>query len=509
MAQRCRLLQRQAKAGIGILVQLRLVQHHTSIDGISSYQANLTNAYNLLRTGRMAALADERHGSTAAVIIEALAAHGFATVRQLETAVTESSHKPNGSHNGTNGFSSANKFQAALKSLVEDGFISRVRPAHLQIPHDARQAVEGAHLPTKSGGKKGETERLQRVERIVAEMEQQMNSFVSDDALRHAFRTLDDDQQQGAVEEELLLCLNYSFVVGVIRNAAVEQDVSRTLGKTSKQLAKAVLRQIPLQVAPLEPDPNSRQELQALAIARLHDDVRDSIRREKTAQMNGTHDTVMTNGVNHDIDYEDIEDGLRIISEGPYAFLLQSENTGQWSVDKYELADWTRQREVLRLMSSRIDSMGLRLIRMMIDKGKLDEKLLQEHGLLAAKEMRQTLQELHNKGFIELQEVPREPHRQPNRTIYLWFHDPLRTRDVLLGELYKTMTRLYQRLQIVERKRMEATLEKIERDDVRDRVEEVVVGQEMVELQQFQAKQKWLLAEIHRLDESVALLRDL
>merc|ERR1712098_261945 len=154
-----------------------------------------------------------------------------------------------------------------------------------------------------------------------------------------------------------------------------------------------------------------------------------------------------------------------------------------------EVAIWLRDREILNLISARIGPTGMRLVRMLIDKGKLDEKLLQEMGLLSAKEMRQALAELQTLGLIELQEVPREPQRQPNRTIFLWFYDALRARDLLLGQLYKSMARCYQRLQVVERERMRATLDKIERDDVKDRIEEVVVGAEKVALEQFQAKE--------------------
>ena len=506
VAQRCRLLQRQAKAGVGTLVQLRLVQHN-SIDGFSTYQVNLSATYNLLRIGKLTELAHQSHGDIASSIIEILAANGFTTVKQLEVAFAEVPHRVNGTHNGQNGNSRSSKFQTTLGALVNGGFIGRVRPAHLHIPHDARQAAESSHKEVGAGGKKGEAERAQRAAQVAADLERRLDTFVSDDALDRAFNLLDSGEEE-IPEDELFLCPNYSLVITTFRDTTVIQDVTRTLGKPSSRLARSVLKQIPLQEFPYDPDPNPREDIHTLAMTRLTEDLESELHNG----INGHRDVAMTNGVDEGefADREDLEDGLRVLSEGPYPFLQCNENTNQWVVNKYSMSSWLRERELLRLMASTVSSIGLRLIRMMIDKGKLDEKLLQEVGLLAAKGMRQALAELQSKGYIELQEVPREPQRQPSRTMYLWFYDSIRARDLLLGELYKTMARLYQRLQMVERERMKATLEKTERDDVRGRaLEDVLAEQELVQLQQFQAKEKWLMAEIARLDESVVLLRDL
>jgi DNA-directed RNA polymerase III subunit RPC3 len=510
VAQRCRLLPRQAKLGVAALVQLRLLQHHTSSDGVSSYQVNLTNAYNILRIGALVERARRKCGDLAAVIVESLAARGCTTVQRLQAAVTEAVPQTNGNHHGQNRDSASAKFQSALRSLVRHEFVARVRPAHVQIPYDIHHLAEASQATVKAGGKKGEAERNARAERVVADIERRLDGFVSEEALAHAINTAGLDQAVEG-EEELLLCPNYAYVVNVLRDAAVVEDVAKTLGKTPSRIMAGVLKQIPLQAERHEPDPNPRQELQALAMSRLRDDLQDLGHDDLVVQTNGHHANGSTNGVeaNGLLDDEEIEEGLEGIAEGPYPFLRHDEDTKQWAVDKYGLATWIRDREILRLMRSRVSNIGMRLVRMMIDKGKLDERILLDLGLVHAKEMRQALAQLKSMGFIELQEVPREPHRQPSRTMYLWFFDPIRARDVLLGELYKSMARLYERLQTVERERMKATLEKVERDDVRDRVDEVVSGKEMVELRRFQAKEKWLLAEIGRLDESVALLRDI
>lgn len=159
-------------------------------------------------------------------------------------------------------------------------------------------------------------------------------------------------------------------------------------------------------------------------------------------------------------------------------------------------------------MGNRLGPPSLRLIRMLMEKGRLDEKTLQEMGLLGAKDLRQTLAELGQLGFTDLQEVPREAQHQPNRTMYLWFHDPERVRTTLLEGLYKSMTRMSQRLRM-ERRGLNSTLDKVERSDVKGNEEQMLPPAELTVWKRWLRKEEWMLGELSRLDESVALLRDL
>ncbi|ETN43848.1 uncharacterized protein HMPREF1541_10979 [Cyphellophora europaea CBS 101466] len=513
IAQRCHLLLRQAKAGLATLIQLRLVQHH-SVEGFSTYQANLTNAYDLLRTGKLAQLAHAQYGSIAGLVIEVLAAKGFASVKDLEAAVLQALEQSSDRETPyQNGSKASVKVQDTLRRLANDQFMSKLSIGHLQIPHDARQDAEAGHELVTAGGQRGENLRADRLSKVQEEMERRLDTYVSADMIEAALDVPNGEAVGATPQQELYLCLNYVRVIKDVRNATVTQHVNKTLGRTSARLTTAVLKQIELQSPPFERSPNVRTEEQLVVLSRLLDDTRRMPLQNGTHGTNGHHDedTAMTNGANEDeyLDQEDLESGLDLVSSGPYPFIRRDENTAWWYIDRYQVAIWLRDREILNLISARIGPTGMRLVRMLIDKGKLDEKLLQEMGLLSAKEMRQALAELQTMGLTELQEVPREPQRQPNRTIFLWFYDALRARDLLLGQLYKSMARCYQRLQVVERERMRATLDKIERDDVKDRIEEVVVGAEKVALEQFQAKERWLMGEIARLDESVALLRDM
>lgn len=204
----------------------------------------------------------------------------------------------------------------------------------------------------------------------------------------------------------------------------------------------------------------------------------------------------------------DIKTHLLILAQPPHKFVVQDPDSFCWMVDFRELSAQLRREEAMHLAKSRLNGVALRLVRVLLDKGKLDEKTLQETSLLSAKDLRQCLAKLKKNGFVGLQEVPREPQRQPLRTIYLWFYDSDRVRRMLLGDLYKTMTRLLRRLK-VERERIGALLEKAERIDVRGKEEKFLARGEIEVLDAWRRKEEWLLGELQRLDDSVTILRDI
>ncbi|KAK2766193.1 RNA polymerase III subunit C82 [Arachnomyces sp. PD_36] len=220
----------------------------------------------------------------------------------------------------------------------------------------------------------------------------------------------------------------------------------------------------------------------------------------------------------HDNGEDDEEGGNRIIELQPHLSLLAQEpyvfstrrlqsGTVTWTVEYRRLARKLRHLELERLIGSRFGGSALRLIRVLLAKGKLDEKRLQEISLMASKDLRQLLSLLEGAGFIDLQEVPRDSQRQPSRTLYLWFYDPDRVRMAVIEDTYKAMSRCLRRIQ-VERGKLKHFLEKTERSDVKGNEERYLSDAELEVLKQWRDKEALLLGEVSRLDDLVAVLRD-
>lgn len=204
-----------------------------------------------------------------------------------------------------------------------------------------------------------------------------------------------------------------------------------------------------------------------------------------------------------------VQPHLSLLAQEPYIFSTRRLQSGTvaWTVEYRHLARKLRHLELERLVGSRFGGPALRIIRVLLAKGKLDEKRLQEISLMASKDLRQLLSHLEGSGFVDLQEVPRDSQRQPARTLYLWFYDPDRVRVAVLEDTYKAMSRCFRRIQ-VERGKLKHFLEKTERSDVKGNEERYLSEAELKVLQQWRDKEGLLLGEIGRLDELVAVLRD-
>jgi hypothetical protein len=321
----------------------------------------------------------------------------------------------------------------------------------------------------------------------------------------------------------------------MLRNRRLIDKVRRTIGRSAAQAYSAVLQQstaVPLrwergaESKPEDEDftPNSHLVDQDLLLMALntqdqydHDDTIPLPSAVSHRSMMSGDSYVYVNGYvngNHAIEaaptviMSDVKTYLRILAQSPHRFVIQDPDSFRWTVDFQELSAQLRREEALRLARSRLNGVALRVVRVLLDKGKLDEKTLQEMSLLSAKDLRQCLAKLKKNGFVGLQEVPREPQRQPLRTIYLWFYDSDRVRKMLLEDLYKAMSRLLRRLK-AERDKVAPLLEKAERIDVRGNEKKFLAGEEVRVLDEWRRKEEWLLGEVERLDDSVAILRDI
>ncbi|KAK6384947.1 RNA polymerase III subunit C82 [Exophiala oligosperma] len=476
-----------------------------------------------MRTGKLAAIAQRHFGTSAAIVVEHLSTLGFATAEELEDTIcadkdfkTFEDHGPQ--TNGSSGNqrthdldSTRSRFRKVLRSLIDEKYIVGVRDAHFQSLFDARRELE-RHLESRGLLPSSKTKKSQPVvdDKINVDLEQLLDPAISASTILHE---LQSSRQQGA---KTLLCVDYSNVVSSVRNERIASTAGRIFGKTPSHIAKAACAQVELSSSPFKVRPvdDRNDAIQRLDVSLI--DVHLSGLSNGSADLeteqgssynshlvNGHHHS-RPNGTRHD---PFIDQQLGILAEGPFPFITQDVG-GSWLVNKKELGDLLREEELMRLMGERVDPPALRIVRMLHDKGKLDEKTLQELGLLGAKDLRQCLSQLQVMGFLELQEVPRDPQRQPNRTLFLWFYDAERVRKVLLGKIYKTMARHYQRMHL-EREKLASTLSKVERTDVEGNVQDLLPEAELELLYTWQQKEAWFITELNRMDDSVAILRDL
>ncbi|KZT44098.1 hypothetical protein SISSUDRAFT_1085644 [Sistotremastrum suecicum HHB10207 ss-3] len=152
---------------------------------------------------------------------------------------------------------------------------------------------------------------------------------------------------------------------------------------------------------------------------------------------------------------------------------------------------------------------AVRILRILIDTGKMDEKHLAKVAMLPHKVVHPLLSAMSQDSLISLQEVPKGNDRNPNRTFYLWFVDFPHTFSVLLQNFYKTL------FNIMSRKDAEAAdgmvksvLEKRTRSDVAND-ESLLTRPERELLREWEDKTRRLETLELRIEDAVFVLRDL
>ncbi|KAG0095457.1 DNA-directed RNA polymerase III subunit RPC3 [Podila epicladia] len=139
--------------------------------------------------------------------------------------------------------------------------------------------------------------------------------------------------------------------------------------------------------------------------------------------------------------------------------------TGQYVINLKAASKIMKKNLIQTIISSRFGSPYVRIMNMLLDKGKLEEKMISKFSMMPVKDVREKLTTLCTFGVLNLQEVPKSQDRTPSRTFYLWEVILTRAADALVDRLYHTMGNLRQR-RFVEKAKRAVLLSKCERTDV-------------------------------------------
>ncbi|KAG0234636.1 RNA polymerase III subunit C82 [Actinomortierella wolfii] len=139
--------------------------------------------------------------------------------------------------------------------------------------------------------------------------------------------------------------------------------------------------------------------------------------------------------------------------------------SGQYVVNLKQAAKVMKHRVIEGMVSSRFGGHYVRIMNMLLEKGKSEEKQISKWAMMPVKDVREKLTTLYTFGVLNMQEVPKSADRAPSRTFYLWEVLPDRASEALVEKLIHTMANLRQR-RFVERAKRQILLEKCERTDV-------------------------------------------
>ncbi|KAF5027550.1 hypothetical protein F66182_292 [Fusarium sp. NRRL 66182] len=200
---------------------------------------------------------------------------------------------------------------------------------------------------------------------------------------------------------------------------------------------------------------------------------------------------------------------LLLLAESKHQFLRHCGmyGRGQWTVDFGRLMSRLRETELDAIIEQSHGRHGLRLTRILREKGKLDEKMLQGAALMRKGDVQGKMLAMQMAGIVDVQEVPKDSSRLANRTLFFWYFDRERAQAQALDDIYKAMLRCLQTLG-VERHKERNILSFVERKDVQGKEEEVMTAEHYNKYNTHLEVQNKLLGQVMRLDELVSVLRD-
>lgn len=200
---------------------------------------------------------------------------------------------------------------------------------------------------------------------------------------------------------------------------------------------------------------------------------------------------------------------LLLLKESGYRFVRHcgTMGRGQWTVDFDQLLSLLREKELDAVIGQTFGRQGLRLTRILREKGKLDEKMLYSVALMKKGDVQSKMLAMQMAGLVDIQEVPKDNSRMANRTLFFWYFDRQRSQTQLLDDIYKSMVRCIQTLQ-VERYRKRGILSFVERKDVQGKEEEVMTTEHYNKYNSHLEVQEKLLGQASRLDDVVSIFRD-
>ncbi|PHH66442.1 hypothetical protein CDD81_7497 [Ophiocordyceps australis] len=200
---------------------------------------------------------------------------------------------------------------------------------------------------------------------------------------------------------------------------------------------------------------------------------------------------------------------LLLLSESKHRFVRHcgTNGRGQWAIDLGQVMESLRESELDAYIEQSYGRHGLRLTRILRERGKLDEKMLPSTALMKKSDVQEKMLAMQMAGLVDVQEVPKDNSRLANRTLFFWSFDGERTQSQLLDDIYKAMLRCLQTLQVQRHKERNILLF-VERRDVQGKEEEVMTAEHYNKYNRHLEEQDKLLGQVMRLDDLVAVLRD-
>ncbi|KAH7910164.1 hypothetical protein BJ138DRAFT_1009376 [Hygrophoropsis aurantiaca] len=489
---------RTVRLAILVLLQHNILWYSQTDEEGEMLEFNTSECLMRLRFGKFVWQAQDLFGTSGAEIVQLLLDHGKLRPPDILSKLSVFDTK------------SSSIYAQTLHKLVTAAYLkpstilSHNSPRDKRIKYEAEEKAKISGFPTAKElreAKETAEARLKREEEEAekAGLKQKPKAQISH---RSSKRKTGDGE---VVDDEVYFRVNFQKFNIHIRNKLIEIAVGERFNESATEVIRATLKATEAKqksLADIRSDPTSTS-----AIA-MHIDDEDNLgvgivtssKKPSNASLVKDYLLMMSSADNP----------TPIGRAASFVSLVENKIRVEFETINRRL----RRRVLEAVTRERHGDDGVRILRLLLDVGKMDEKQVSKVAMMANKDVRPLLSALSSDFIISTQEVPRSADRNPTRTFYLWYFktrhvDLQKAYSTLLGSLYKTLYNISIRRQ-AEREDpiLKAVLTKRERSDVAQN-EDLLSRLERDVLHEWENKRKKMTVLEMRVEEAVFVLRDL
>ncbi|KAG0706350.1 RNA polymerase III subunit RPC82-domain-containing protein [Suillus ampliporus] len=484
---------RIVRAAILALVQHNILWHSKTEEEGEMLEFNTLECLMRLRFGRFVWQAEQLFGHSGAEIVQLILDHGKLQPPDIISQLSIYNPK------------SSSLYSQTLYKLVSSAYLkpstllSHHSPRDKRIKYEAEEKAKITGFPTAKELREAHETAEARLKREEEEAESVGLKRKRKDQINHRSskrKTTEEDM----VDDEVYFRVNFDKFNTYIRNKLIEMAAGERFNRSAALVMRATLKATEAKQKSIS-DPRSDPTSTA-AIAMLVSDDDDLSTGLVTSTKKASSASLVK-------DYLGLMSAVDNPTPAGKASLFISLSDNKVFVE-FEIISRRLRRRVLEAVArERHGDDGVRIVRLLLDVGKMDEKQIAKVAMMPNNVVRPLLAALSSDFLISTQEVPRSADRNPTRTFYLWHVDLHKAYSALLGNLYKTLYNIGVRRQAEqEESTVKAVLAKRERTDVAQD-ENLLSRMERDVLKEWETKREKLTVLEMRVEEAVFILRDL
>ncbi|KAG1749093.1 RNA polymerase III subunit RPC82-domain-containing protein [Suillus paluster] len=488
-----RMKPRIVRAAILVLVQQNILWHSKTEEEGDMLEFNTLECLMRLRFGRFVWQAEQLFGPSGAEIVQLILDHGKLQPPDIISQLSFYNPK------------SSSLYSQTLYKLVSGAYLkpstllSHHSPRDKRIKYEAEEKAKISGFPTAKELREAQETAEARLKREEEEAESVGLKRKRKDQISQR-STKRKVSEEDTVDDEVYFRVNFDKFNTYIRNELVEMAAGERFNRSAALVMRATLKATEAKQTSIS-DPRSDPTSTAAIAMLISDDDNLSIGLVTSTKKASSASLVK--------DYL----GLMSAVDNPTpvgkasSFINLSDNK---VYVEFEIISRRLRRRVLEAVArERHGDDGVRIVRLLLDVGKMDEKQIAKVAMMPNNAVRPLLAALSSDFLISTQEVPRSADRNPTRTFYLWHVDLHKAYSALLGHLYKTLYNVGVRRQAEqEEPTVKAVLAKRERTDVAQD-ENLLSRMERDVLKEWETKREKLTVLEMRVEEAVFILRDL